>query len=140
MNHERRAASGAVSERQAMRLSDLGKGKAARVRDLCAADPALEAKLREVGFAEGDDVEIVHVGPLNGRPLCVRLNRTLIALRADEAEAVAVEPLALGETTPERGAETPSEALCEVPSETSSETPPRPLSASGARAASGETS
>lgn len=76
-----------------MRLSDLGKGKTALVRGLAAEDPALEAKLREVGFAEGDEVEIVHAGPLNGKPLCVRLNRTLIALRADEAAAVAVEPV-----------------------------------------------
>ncbi len=81
-----------------MRLSDLGMGKAARVRGLAAADPTLEQKLREVGFAEGDEVEIVHVGPLNRKPLCVRLNRTLIALRADEAAAISVEPRAAMET------------------------------------------
>lgn len=76
-----------------MRLSDLGKGKPALVRGLAAEDPAMEAKLREVGFAEDDEVEIVHTGPLNGKPICVRLNRTLIALRLDEAAAVAVEPI-----------------------------------------------
>lgn len=77
-----------------MRLSDLGKGTVAKIQGLSAADPALEAKLREVGFAEEDEVEIMHSGPLAGRPLCVRLNRTLIALRADEAAAIDVEPLA----------------------------------------------
>lgn len=77
-----------------MRLSDLGKGKPAIVSGLAAEDPAMEAKLREVGFAENDEVEIMHSGPLNGKPLCVRLNRTLIALRADEASAVNVEPVA----------------------------------------------
>ena len=74
-----------------MRLSDLGKGKTAVIRGLAAEDPAMEAKLREVGFAEDDEVEVVHTGPLNGKPICVRLNRTLIALRADEAAAVVVE-------------------------------------------------
>ena len=54
----------------------------------------MEAKLREVGFAEEDEIEVMHAGPLNGRPLCVRLNLTLIALRADEAAAIDVEPLA----------------------------------------------
>ena len=77
-----------------MRLSDLGKGKPAKVSGLSAADPAMEAKLREVGFAEDDEVEVIHMGPLNGKPLCVRLNRTLIALRIDEAAAIDVEPLA----------------------------------------------
>lgn len=77
-----------------MWLSDLAKGRTAKILGLTCSDPAMEAKLREVGFAEEDEIEVMHAGPLNGRPLCVRLNRTLIALRADEAAAIDVEPLA----------------------------------------------
>ena len=76
-----------------MRLHQLPKNRRASVSAIIDDDPSLAAKLREVGFAEADDVEIIHTGPLNGKPICVRLNRTLIALRADEAAAVAVEPV-----------------------------------------------
>ena len=76
-----------------MRLNSLPKGVIARIGAITTADPALEAKLREIGFSEDDEVEIVHVGPLDARPLCVRLNRTLIALRLNEAEALEVRPL-----------------------------------------------
>ncbi|MBI1366004.1 MAG: ferrous iron transport protein A [Alphaproteobacteria bacterium] len=74
-----------------MRLDRLEKGRPARVRRLNGADPLMEAKLREVGFAEDDEVEIVHFGPLAARPICVRLNQTLIALRAEEAAAIEVK-------------------------------------------------
>ena len=75
-----------------MRLSLLAKGRPAKVVRVECEDRSLEAKLREVGFAEDDDIEIVHVGPLGGRPICVRLNHTLIALRPEEAAAIEVEP------------------------------------------------
>ncbi|MGF1544181.1 MAG: ferrous iron transport protein A [Parvularculaceae bacterium] len=72
-----------------MRLDELERGRPARV---AAIGGPLEAKLREIGFAEGDEVETVHFGPLARAPICVRLGRTMIALRADEAAAVSVEP------------------------------------------------
>ena len=53
---------------------------------------AFEAKLREVGFSEGDEVEMLGYGPFGGRTLAVRLNRTIIALRGPEAALVEVEP------------------------------------------------
>jgi len=75
-----------------MTLNELKKGVLARVSAV-RADPGLEAKLREVGFAEGDEVELVHCGPFVGKPLCIRLNRTLIALRGEEAAAIEVESI-----------------------------------------------
>lgn len=51
----------------------------------------LIARLREIGFAETDEVELLHKGPFLGRPLCFRLNRTQIALRPAEARAIQVE-------------------------------------------------
>ncbi|MAW81865.1 MAG: hypothetical protein CMI63_16645 [Parvularcula sp.] len=74
-----------------MQLSQMKKGAVGRVTGISAADPLIEAKLREIGFAENDAVELAHTGPLAKTPLCVRLNRTLIALRADEAQAIEVE-------------------------------------------------
>lgn len=76
-----------------MRLSLLKKGDSARVARLSSEDQSLEAKLREIGFAEGDEIEIVHYGPFGAKPICVRLNQTLIALRREEAAVIEVEPI-----------------------------------------------
>lgn len=73
-----------------MLLSEMKKGAAGRVTAISAEDPLVEAKLREIGFAENDAVELAHFGPFGGSPLCVRLNRTLIALRTEEARAISV--------------------------------------------------
>lgn len=74
-------------------LNKLAKGVIARVNSFGQDDSALVAKLREIGFAEGDEVELMERGWLGGAPLSIRLNRTLIALRKREAALVLVEPL-----------------------------------------------
>ena len=74
-----------------MRLSELLPGRKARVSSVEDATAELEAKLREVGFAEGDEVEMLTHGPFGGRTLAVRLNRSIIALRGAEASAIRVE-------------------------------------------------
>lgn len=74
-----------------MKLSDLPRGLIARVSAIAGAGE-LEAKLREVGFSEGDEVEMLASGPFGGRTLAVRLNRSIIALRLPEAALVQVEP------------------------------------------------
>ena len=78
-----------------MKLNDLKRGAVARVRGIEAASAELEAKLREVGFSEGDEVEMLGRGPwpFGWRTLAVRLNRTIIALRVGEAALVEVEPV-----------------------------------------------
>lgn len=75
----------------ALALCDLPKDTRARIASIVSADAGLEAKLREIGFAEDDEVEILHFGPLGRRPICVRLNETLVALRPPEAAAIRVE-------------------------------------------------
>lgn len=77
-----------------MRLHELKKRTPATVIDISTPDQDLEDKLREIGFAEGDQIEIVHFGPFarHKKPICARLNQTLIALRDDEAAAILVEP------------------------------------------------
>ena len=74
-------------------LNHLKKGRHARVVAITNSDDGLEAKLREIGFAEGDEVELLARGPLGGQPLSVRLNRTIIALRKNEAAHVQIEAL-----------------------------------------------
>ena len=75
-------------------MDRLGKGLVARVTGFAGGDAELVAKLREIGFAEGDEVELLARGWLGGAPLSFRLNRTVIALRKSEAAMVLVEPTA----------------------------------------------
>jgi ferrous iron transport protein A len=72
-------------------LDRLGKGHVGRVSGFAVGDEKLVAKLREIGFAEGDEVELLATGWLGGAPLSFRLNRTVIALRKSEAAIVQVE-------------------------------------------------
>jgi ferrous iron transport protein A len=73
-------------------LDDAKRGQTFTVSAIVSGDPELDAKLREIGFSEGDEVELLTRGPFSGQRLAVRLNRTIIALRSIEARAVAVEP------------------------------------------------
>ncbi|WP_417467543.1 FeoA family protein [Maricaulis sp.] len=72
-------------------LDQLEKGQICHVTGFVPDCEDLVIKLREIGFAESDEVELMHRGPLGANPLCFRLNRTLIALRSDEARAIEVE-------------------------------------------------
>jgi ferrous iron transport protein A len=72
-------------------MHTLTKGLQARVTGFGPGDESLVAKLREIGFAEGDEVELLARGWLGGAPLSFRLNRTVIALRKAEAAMVLVE-------------------------------------------------
>ena len=73
-----------------MELQTLTKGEKAYVSGICESDVIIAAKLREIGFAEGDEVEIMQFGPFGATPICVRLNETLIALRPKEAAKIIV--------------------------------------------------
>jgi len=72
-------------------LNSLSLGQMGRVAGFSSEDTELETKLREIGFAEGDEVELLHRGPIGGTPVSVRLARTIIALRRKEAAAILVE-------------------------------------------------
>lgn len=76
-----------------MTLDEVKIGERFCVSGFVRDQNSLVARLREIGFAEEDEVELLYTGPLGRRPLCFRLNRTLIALRRDEACAIKVEPL-----------------------------------------------
>jgi ferrous iron transport protein A len=76
---------------EAATLNLLKPGETGKVARLATPDLGLMAKLREIGFSEGDEVELITHGPFGGQPIAVRLNRTLIALRRIEAQAIEVE-------------------------------------------------
>lgn len=73
-----------------MELSKLAKGSKAYINSIDETDVIVAAKLREIGFAEGDEVEIIGFGPIGATPICIRLNSTLIALRPKEASKIIV--------------------------------------------------
>lgn len=63
----------------------------AQVIGFQTTEEQLETRLREIGFAEGDKVELMHVGRFGRNPIAVKLNGTLIAMRRHEASAVLIE-------------------------------------------------
>jgi ferrous iron transport protein A len=76
----------------AMRLSELGKGTAAVVEDVESVreGDAIAQRLRDIGFAPGEPVRIVALGPLGAEPLLVQVGYTRFALRRSEAQRVRV--------------------------------------------------
>ena len=65
----------------------------ARIKSIRSDDADLEMRLREIGFAEGDRVEIVHRGLFGGSPLAIRLDGIAsIAIRPREAALINVQP------------------------------------------------
>ncbi len=77
-----------------MKLNELTKGAVARVSGFSSDETSqlVISKLREIGFAEGDEVELLHTGLFGGTPLSYRLNRTMIALRKGEASLIEIIP------------------------------------------------
>lgn len=52
------------------------------------ADDNIARRLRELGFIQGEQVEIVAAGPMGGEPLLVQIGFTRFALRRSEAARV----------------------------------------------------
>lgn len=74
-----------------MTLRELKRRQKARISGFRTENTELETRLREIGFAEGDKVELMHVGLFGRNPITVKLNGTLIAMRKIEAAAVSIE-------------------------------------------------
>lgn len=77
-----------------MNLSDLPNGAHAHVTDLQRACPEVgEATLRrlaELGFIEGEPVQVLRRGPGGREPLAVQVGDTQFALRLLEARCIQV--------------------------------------------------
>jgi len=75
-------------------LADLSKTERAKIIGFSALNEHLETRFREIGFAEGDIVEILHIGLFGKSPLNVKLHGTSIAMRPSEAAMIDVEIVA----------------------------------------------
>ena len=76
------------------RLTELPRDATTRIIGFSSKSPALEMRLREIGFAEGDTVQPLHFGLFGRNPMSVRVNGAIIALRRSDAAAILVEPAA----------------------------------------------
>jgi ferrous iron transport protein A len=78
-----------------MGLVKLPRGRKAAVADVRATAPTmsdLPARLRELGFLDGEEVTVLAAG-LSGGPLAVRVGESTFALRLREAECVTVQSI-----------------------------------------------
>ena len=71
-----------------LRLTDLSKDQSGTITGFDEKDPHLCTRLREIGFAEGDNVTPLHFGLFGKNPISVRVNGALIALRRQDAQAI----------------------------------------------------
>ncbi len=71
-------------------LRNLKRGETGIVTGFVENDAIREEELREIGFAEGDEVQVLEYGSFGRTPISVRLNRTIIAVRANEAKSIEV--------------------------------------------------
>ena len=55
-----------------------------------AADE-MERRLIEMGFIEGEEVEILHEGPLGRDPIAIRVGHSTVALRRRDAMSILAE-------------------------------------------------
>jgi ferrous iron transport protein A len=79
-----------------LKLSELPRRTAAtveRVEDQMPND-AIARRLRELGFVQGERVEVVAAGPVSAEPLLVQVGFTRFALRRSEAARVRILPAA----------------------------------------------
>lgn len=79
-----------------MRLTDLKKNETGLVVGFAPDIGNLDTRLREIGFAEGDNVTPLHFGLFGRNPMSVRLNGALIAIRKQDASVVLVKRLEIG--------------------------------------------
>lgn len=80
-------------QNNSLTLNHLTKGQYARITGFLANEADLTTRLREIGFAEGDLVKILHFGLFGKNPISVLLNGSTIALRRQTARAILVEAL-----------------------------------------------
>lgn len=79
-------------------LATLERGRRAIIRVIGRSldgvqDGVIERRLLEIGFEEGRETEIRHLGPIGGDPIAVRVDRMNVAMRRSEAAFVLVEPV-----------------------------------------------
>lgn len=73
-----------------MRLSDLPRRSSATVHcvEERMPDDSIARRLRELGFVDGETVQLMATGPFGAEPLLVQIGYTRFALRRSEAARV----------------------------------------------------
>jgi ferrous iron transport protein A len=81
-----------------VRLTELPRRTTATVESVedCAPNDGIARRLRELGFVNGEPVEVMAAGPLGAEPLLVQIGFTRFALRRDEAARVRIRLMAAG--------------------------------------------
>ena len=81
-------------------LTDLKVGARARIvqvgvnaQGADVESRALELRLLEMGFEEGGEIELAHIGSVGRDPLAFKVHGTLVALRRRQASTIIVESL-----------------------------------------------
>lgn len=79
-----------------MKLTELSHRVEAQVEAVqeLAPNDVIARRLRELGFVEGERVEVVTVGPFDAEPLLVQIGFTRFALRRSEAARVLLREVA----------------------------------------------
>lgn len=90
----RSTAEAPIADAPAVRtLGELRRGERAII---CGLDEACDAevrhRLRQLGFSEGREVELVRRAPL-GSPIVVRVCDTQICLRREQTDAITIDPI-----------------------------------------------
>ena len=94
-------------------LFALEKHRPARICGFSDEEGVDQTRLREIGFAEGDLVEILHVGLFGRSPLNIKLHGTAIAMRPNEAKMIRVIPADLHRDM-EENANATSVDVCDI--------------------------
>lgn len=71
-------------------VDSLARGGTGRVLEIRGLGPAETARLLEMGFDEGAEVELLHRAPL-GDPLAVRVDGAMVGLRRALARAIILD-------------------------------------------------
>lgn len=72
-------------------LGQLVPGASGTVSNFDGTEPAMVDRLREMGFAEGLNIELLHQSPFGGDPIAVRIDSMTVALRRREANLIKVK-------------------------------------------------
>lgn len=72
-------------------LGSLPKGTSGTVVSFDENQPEMVDRLREMGFAEGLHVELLHKSPFGGDPIAIRVGSMTVALRREQANLIKVQ-------------------------------------------------
>lgn len=75
-------------------ILDLRRGERAVIARIAGVgdDEITVRRLHEMGFDDGVEIELLHLGPVGGDPLALRVGTMVVGLRRRLAAMIAVEP------------------------------------------------